>query len=161
MHNNLGNHAGQEKLIQAHGEPERSPVMSILEHLQAITLEIDGSVKVHLVESFHGDLALAMVLGLVVLVVELEVVLDWLSGVLGFLVLAGRDGGGGRPENHQDGNASEDGQEDGGEEPAADLTSKVEWDDGEEGDEQQIGEAVATSGIGGQGSIFDGCILIN
>lgn len=91
MHNNLRNHAGQKELIQAQRKAESSPIMAILHGLEAVALEIHGTVKVHLMEGLHRDLALAMISGAIMLVVEVQVVLDRAAGVFGLLVLARRD----------------------------------------------------------------------
>lgn len=112
MHNDLGDHASQEVLDQTKGEAEASPVMSVLESLQAVTVEVDVSVEVQLVESLHGDLVLALVLGLVLGLLEGQVVLDGAAGKLGLLGLPRRHGRDDEPEGAEEGGRGEDGQED-------------------------------------------------
>lgn len=66
--------------------------MSVLQHLQRITLEVHLSVKVHLMEGLHGNLGFAMVLGTVMLAQEVKVILDRTAGILGLFILSWRDG---------------------------------------------------------------------
>lgn len=159
MHKHLGEETCEEELVQAQGETEAGPVMSVLEDVEAVALEVHGAVEVHFVEGLDGDLVLAIVLGAIGLGVELEVVLDGAAGVLDFLVLARRHRRRSGPVGHQNGNGREDGEEDGGEEATADLASDVPGDEEEEGEEEDIGEGVAAGGVGGERSIFDGGIL--
>lgn len=113
VHDELGNHAGKEELDQTNGEAEACPVMPVLENLEAVTVEVDVTVKVHLMEGLHGDLVLALVFCLVLRLLEGEVVLDGLARVFGLLVLAGAVGGDDEPEGTEKGEGGEDGQEDG------------------------------------------------
>lgn len=159
VHDDLGHHPHEEVLEQAQGETEAGPVVSVLHGLQGVTLEVDLVVEVHLVESLHGDLALAVVLDAVMLAVEVQVVLDRASGVLDLLVLAGGDGRGHSPEDHEDGDGGEDGEEDGGVETTADLAGEVPRDHDQQGDEEDIGEAVTPGGVGREGSILDRRVL--
>lgn len=113
MHDNLRHHSSQEILVQAPGELELGPVMSVLKHLQRITLEVHLSVKVHLMEGLHGDLGLAMVLGTIMLAQEVQVVLDRTAGILGLFILSRRDGRRNGPVGHQDRDGGENGEEQG------------------------------------------------
>ena len=159
MQQQLGDEAEQEVLEETHGELEVGPVMTVLEGLQSITLEVNLAVEVLLVEDLHGDLALAAVSGTVVLTVELQVVLDGEATVLGLLSLAGGDGRGNGPESHENGNRGEDGKEDGGVEASTDLAGQVPGHHDQEEDHQAIGEAVAARGVRGDGGILDGRVL--
>lgn len=111
MHNHLRNHAGQEELIQSHREFESGPIMTVLQHFESIALEIDLAIKVHLMEGLHGDLVLAMILGTIMLVVEMQVVLNRTAGEFGLLISAGTNAGSNSPEDHQDWNGREQGEE--------------------------------------------------
>lgn len=91
MQKHLRNKTKQEMLIHAPCEIETSPIVSVLENIQGITLEIHLAIEVLLVESLYGDLALAPVLGTVMLAVKIKVVLHRATGVPGLLVLTGRD----------------------------------------------------------------------
>lgn len=88
MQEHLRDEASQEMLVQAHREPEASPVVSVLHAVKSITLEVNLPSEVLLVEGLHGDLALAVVLGAVMLAVELEVVFNRTTRVLGLLILS-------------------------------------------------------------------------
>lgn len=122
MHNDLGHHTSQEEPEQAQGEAEVGPVMSVLQDFQHVTLDINLTGEVLLVESLHGDLGTAVVLLPVLLAVELEVGLDGLARELGLVVLPGRHAGCDGPEGHQDGDRGQDGEEDPCVESTADLT---------------------------------------
>lgn len=159
MQQQLGNEAEQEMLEETHGELEVGPVVTVLESLQSIALEVNLAVKVLLVEDLHGDLALAAVGGTVMLAVEVQVVLDGKATVLGLLGLAGRDGRGNSPEGHEDGDGSEDGKENGGVEPSTDLAGQVPGHHDEQEDHQAIGEAVAARRVRRDRGILDSRVL--
>lgn len=113
MHDHFGKHAKKEVLDQANGEAEAGPIVAVLHDLQAVAIEVDITVKVHLVEGLHGDLVFAMVLGLVLGLLEGEVVLDRLARVAGLFVLARADGRDDEPETGQQRNSGQEGKEDG------------------------------------------------
>ena len=121
VHENLGDHAGNEELDQAIGETEAGPVMAVLHNVESIAVEVNLLVEVHLVEGLHGDLVLAAVLELVLGVLEGEVVLHRTTGKLGLLILARREVGMDQPEAGKQGDGGEEGKEDGGLETTADL----------------------------------------
>lgn len=88
MHNDLRNHAREEIPEQTECELPVGPVVSVLHDLQSITLEIDLTVKVHLMKGLHGDLAFAIVPCPVFRVMELQVMLNTSTRVTSFLVLS-------------------------------------------------------------------------
>lgn len=159
MHQQFGNEAGKEVLEKTPGKAEIGPVMSVLQDIKSIPLEINLAIEVLLVESLHGNLALAMIFGTVMFAVELQVVLNRAARVLGFLVLARRHGGGHAPEGYQDWNGREEGKEDGGIKPRSHLASKVPRNKHQQSDQQGSGEAVTAGGVCRKGSIFDGGVL--
>lgn len=160
MHQHLRDETKEEVLVETHGEAEVGPVVSELQSLQGITLEVHLAIEVLLVEDLHGNLALATVGSTIMLAVEVQVVLDGATSILGLFVLAGRNGRGDGPEAHQNGDGGEDGEEDGGVETTTDLAGEVPWDKDEESEEEGVGEAIATLRIRGDGGIFDGRILV-
>lgn len=159
VHQHLGDEAKQEVLEETHGELEVGPVMTVLETLKGITLEINLAIEVLLVEDLHGNLALAAVSGAVMLAVEVQVVLDGAATVLGLLSLARRNGGRDGPEGHQDGDGGEDSEEDGGVETSTNLAGQPPGHHDDQEDHQAIGEAVAAGRVGGNRSIFNGRVL--
>lgn len=142
-------------LVETHGETEIGPIMSEFESLQSIHLEVHLAIEVLLVEGLHGNLALAMVGGTVMLAVEVQIVLDGTATVLGLLSLAGRDRRSHGPEGHENGDGCEESEENGGVETASDLTSQVPGDHDHQEDHQSIGEAVTTRGVRRNRSILD------
>lgn len=159
MHQHLRDEAKQEVLEETRSELEVGPIVTVLESLQSITLEVDLAVEILLVEDLHGDLALAAVGGTVMLAVEVQVVLDGAAAVLGLLGLAGGDRGRDGPEGHQDGDSGEDSEEDGGVEATTNLAGQVPRHHDHQEDHQAIGEAVATGRVGRDGGILDGRVL--
>lgn len=143
VHQHLGDETKQEVLEETSGELEVGPVVTVLEALQSIALEVNLAIEVFLVEDFHGDLALSAVGSTIVLAVELQVVLDGTATVLGLLGLAGRNRGRDSPEGHQDGNGGEESKEDGGVETSTNLASQPPGHNDLQSDHQAIGEAVA------------------
>lgn len=159
VHKQFGDKPQKEMLVESHCEAEVGPVVSELQTLESVALEVDLAGEVLLVENLHWNLALAAIRGAVMVAVEVQVVLDGTAGVLGLLGLAGGDGRCHGPEHHQNRDRREDGEEDGGVEPSADLAGQVPGDQQEQGEKQRIGEAVAASGIGRDRAILDGGIL--
>jgi hypothetical protein len=70
MHDHLGEESKKEEADEANGEAEASPVVAVLEGLEGISLEVNLTIKVHLVEGLHCDLGLATVLEAIGLVLE-------------------------------------------------------------------------------------------
>lgn len=159
VHDNLGHHASKEEPEERQSEAEVGPVVTVLHDLKSVSVEVDIAVEVLLVEGLHGDLAAAVVLGAVGLLVELEVVLNRGTGVASLLVLAGSVAGGNGPESHQDGDSSQDTKEDPGLETTADLVGHVAGDTAEESEQDIVVERLATSGVGGEGSVLDSWVL--
>lgn len=159
MDQQLGNETKQEVFVETHGEAEVGPVVTELETLKSITLEVNLAIEVLLVEDLHGNLALAAVGSTVMLAVELKVVLDGTTSVLGLLVLTRRDGGSNGPVGHQNGDRGKDSEEDGGVETTANLASQVPRNEHEQREEQDVGEAIAAGRVGGNGSILDSRVL--
>lgn len=159
MHDDLGHHAEQEELDKANGEAEADPVMALLHNLKAVTLELNIAVKVHLVESLHGNLVGATVLETVGILLELEIVLDTTVGKANLLILARTDGRDGQPPNSEHGKIDDKSEEEGGLETTANLPAEPPRDDGQDGDEDIVVEGVGTRAIGGKRSVLDGRVL--
>ena len=159
MKDNLGHHASQEVLNQRVREPEIGPIVPLLQNLQAVTLEIDITSKVFLMESLHGNRLLAIVLVLIFLLVESEIVLDGLAREFGLLVFPGGKSRRDNPKSGQDRNINNQGEEDASLPSTSNFPSHVNGHSDEEGEEGGIGEGLATRTVGGKGSIFDRRIL--
>lgn len=159
MHDKLGNHASQKVLDEADGETEASPVVAVLHNLEAVTLELDIAVKVHLVEGLHGDLVGATVLETVGLLLEVEVVLNRTARQLGLVRFAGGDGRDDEPPSCQEGQISDEGEEDEGLEASANLPGQPERNSAQEGEQDLVVERVGARPLSGEGSILDGRIL--
>ena len=159
VHEGLRDQAGENKLDQADGEAEAGPIVSVLEDLEAVAVELDVAVEVHLVEGLHGDLVLAIVFGLVRGLLEGEVVLDGAAGIPGLLVLAGRDDRGDDPEGSEQGDGGKDGEEESSLQATANSPGEVEGDTSQDGEEEDVREALGSGSIGGERGILDGRIL--
>lgn len=161
VHDDLRKHAKEEELQEANSEAEVGPVMTILHNVKAVTLEVDISIKVLLVEGLHGDLVVATVLVSVGLLLEVEVVLDGAAGELNLLGLAGRYGRDDQPPNGEDRKIDEDGKEDGSLEATSDLPAEVPGNQNEDRDQDIVVEGIGARAVSGKGGISDGRELLN
>jgi len=159
VHDDLRHHAKQEELDKANGKAEANPVMTLLHDLKAVTLEVDIAVKVHFVESLHGDLVGATILETVGVLLELEVVLDTTVGEANLLILARADGGDYKPPSGEQGKIDDEGEEEGGLESTANFSAEEPRDKDQDGDEDIVVEGIGTRAIGRERSILDGRIL--
>lgn len=156
VHDNLWSKLEEDELEQADGEPEADPVGSVLENLEAVAVELNIAIEVHVVKGLHWDLALSTVLELVGLVLKGEVVLDWASWKLDLLVLARAHARHDSPERDEDWDRGEEGEEDGGLQASADLPCRVCWHKKQQEEEDDIGERVAARTVGWERSVWDG-----
>lgn len=159
MHDNLGGKAEEDKLEETDSKSEACPVMSVFQHLETVTIHVNLAIKVHVIESLHGDLVSSTVLELIGRVLEGKVVLNWAAGKLDLLVLAGDERRRQRPESDQDRDGGEEAKEDGSLQTTADLPSQVEGDDEEDGEEELVGKAISAGAISWKGGILDGRVL--
>lgn len=156
VHDNLWHHASQEEPEQADSETEVGPVVAVLHDLQCVTVEVDLAIKVLLVEGLHGDLVAAVVLGLVFGTVEGEIVLNWCTGVLGLLVLAGSVSRSNGPEGDEDWEAGQDGEENPCLETAIDLPGEVPRYTSNKTNQDLVVERLAAGSISWERSVLDG-----
>ena len=160
VHNDLGHHAGKEKPEEGQSEAEVGPVVTVLHDLKSVAVEVDITVEVLLVEGLHGDLAAAVVLCAIGLLVELEVVLNGGTGVASLLVLAGSVARGNGPEGHEDRDGSQETEEDPGLEATTNLVGHVGGDAAEESEQDIVVERLAASCIGGERGVLDCWVLL-
>ena len=159
MHKHLRNHASKEKLEKLVGELETGPIMSVFENFEGITLEGNVSGKVHVVESNHRNLDIALVLFNVLGLLELEVVLDGLSGELDLGIATRRVARFEGPVSDEDGNRGDQGDEDERLDASAELAGKVKGDNQDGAKENPVAECLASGSLCGEGSICDCRIL--
>lgn len=159
MHDELRNHAEKEELDQANGEAEASPVMTVLHNLQAVTLEVNITIKVHFVEGFHGNLVRSTVLGAISLLLEVEVEFDGTAGKLSLLIAARTNRGNDEPPSGQKGNINNQGDEDKSLQTTTDFPFQVVGYSKKDGNENSIAERVGARAVGGKGGILDGRVL--
>jgi len=159
VHDDLGHHTSKEEPEERQSEAEVGPVVAVLHNLESVAIEVDVTVEVLLVESLHGDLAAAVVLCAIGLLVELEVVLNGGTGVASLLVLAGSVAGSNGPEGHQDGDGSQETKEDPGLEATTELVGDVGGDTAEESEQDIVVERLATSCVGGERGVLDCWVL--
>lgn len=98
MQKHLGHHARDEEPHEADGEPEARPVMSVLQDVQCVALEVNVAVEVFFMEGLHWDLIASIVLLPVFFFMEGKVVVDWFARKLRLFILTRREGRGGHPE---------------------------------------------------------------
>lgn len=130
----------EDKFEQAQGKCEACPIMSVFQNLQTIAIELDVSIKVHVVESLHGDLVCASVLELVGLILECKVVLDRAPGVSGFLVLARTEPRMEGPECNENGDCCKEAEEDSSLQSTPDFPGHVEGNETKKGEQENVGE---------------------
>lgn len=159
MHDNLRNEAEEDEVEQAQSKSEASPIMSVLQNLQAVAIELDLAIKVHIVEGFHGDLVPPAIFNPIGVVLEGKVVLDRASRKSGLFVLAGSEHRMELPESHEDRNRGEKTEEYGGLQSTAYFPSQVEWDEAEDGEEEDVGESFRSGGICWNWGILDCWVL--
>ena len=121
MHDNFRDEAKEEELEQTHGKSKACPVMPVLQDLQAIAIELNFTIKVHVVESLHRNFVPSAVLDLIRLVLEGKVMFDWASGKSGLFILARSEHRMKQPEGDEDGDGGEESEEDGSLQPASYL----------------------------------------
>lgn len=85
--------------------------------------------------------------------------LDGAPGVLGLLVLAGREAGKDGPAGQKDRNGGEEGKEDGRLQPPTNLPGQVGGHTGQEGEQDLVGERIISTRIGRQWGILNGWVL--
>lgn len=86
--------------------------MSVFQSLQTVTVELNISIKVHVVESLHWNLVSTPVLEFVGLLLESKVMFDWASSISGFFIFARTEHRVQGPKSHEDGNGCEEAKED-------------------------------------------------
>lgn len=111
VHDELRCEAKEDMLEEANCKLEAGPIVSVLKHLETVAIEVDIAVKVHRVESFHGNLTPPAVLDLIGIILERQVVLDRAAWELDLLVLARDERRRDIPEADQDGDGGEKGKE--------------------------------------------------
>lgn len=155
MHDHLGEEAKKEEANEANGEAEAGPVVAVLEGLKSIALEVNLTVKIHLVERLHCDLGLATVLEAIGLVLEVQVVLNTTVGEASLLSFAGADRRDNEPEGSKKGKIDKDSKEDEGLQATTDLPFEVVWNADQEGDQESVAERVGAGAIRRERSIGD------
>lgn len=144
-----------DELEQVNGEGEVGPVVTVLQDLQDVAVELDLAVQVHLSEGLQGDLVTAAPLGLVFGALEGNVVLDGTTGQLHLLVGARAEGGGKGPVGDQQGEDEDEGKEEPGLLAATEETGDESGNTDEDGCEEVVGEALVTGTVGGEWCIVD------
>lgn len=143
MNNHLGDHAQEEMLNQTESKAGLGPVVAPFQNVEHVAIELHLTIKVLLLESFNGDLLLAVVCLAVFLLGKLQIVFDGLARQLGLLVLAGCKFRGDPPEGTKDGETSEEKEEDPGLEAHAHIVGKPCRDADNQADEAIVGKRVA------------------
>lgn len=125
MHNDFRCELEENELEQADGEGEAGPIGTVLEDLEAVAVELDIALKVHVVEGLHWDLCPPAVLELVGIVLEGEVVLNRATRECHFLVFARTKGRVEVPERNQERDRGEEGEKNRRLQTATDFPGRV------------------------------------
>jgi hypothetical protein len=86
VHNHFRHHSSKEEPEEREGKAEAGPIVAVFHNLKTVTVELDVSVKVHLVECLHRNPVPATVFEPVALVLEREIVLNRCTRVASLLV---------------------------------------------------------------------------
>lgn len=121
VHDDFRRKLEEYELEQAQGKPEACPIVSVLEYLQCIAIEVNLSIEIHVVESLHGDLVASAILGLICGILEGKVVLDRAARERDFFSLPRTEGRSQVPETDQDRYSSDEPKEDSSLESSANL----------------------------------------
>jgi hypothetical protein len=121
--------------------------MSVFHNLEAVPIEVNVAIKVHVMESLHWNLIASSVLELVGLIFEGKVVFDRAAWNSGLFILARTERRGKVPEANQDGNCGEGTKEYACLQPSTDLPGKVCWGECNKGEEEDVGEAFVARAI--------------
>lgn len=108
-------------LEQRQSKSEACPIVPVLQNFQAVAIEVDLAIKEHTIEGLIRNLVVSAILGLILGILECEVVLNWAAWELGLLVLAGTEGRCQIPETDQDRDCCEEAEEDAGLQSSTDL----------------------------------------
>lgn len=159
VHDDLWCELEEDKLEKADGESEASPIGSVLEDLQAVTIEFDIAIEVLVVESLHRDLRLSTIPQSIGLVLEGKVMLDWAPGQSNLLISARAEARRHSPERNKNWDRGEDGEEDGRLQASTNLPRGICWHDEEQCEEDGIGEGFAARPICWERCVLDRRIL--
>lgn len=127
VHDQLRNHAKQEKLDQTNGKSEASPVMTVFHDLEAVALEINISIKVHFMESLHWDLVQTTVLGTISFLFKVEIEFNRTAGKLRLLIAARANRRNDEPPRGQKRKIDEQSEKYESLEPTAKLPFQIVW----------------------------------
>lgn len=127
MHNDFRGELEENELEQADSEGEAGPVGTVLEDLEAVAVELDIALEVHVVESLNWDLGPPAVLELIGIVLEGEVVLDWATRESHFLIFARAESRVEVPEGNQERDRREEAKENRRLQTATDFPGRVCW----------------------------------
>ena len=125
MHDNFWCKVEEDVFEKTYCEFEACPVMTVLENLESITVKVDISIEVHVVESFHRNLVLSAVFYFIGFVLKGKIMLDWTSWVLGLFILAWGEAGEYCPECEENGDSGDETKEDGSLESTTNLPGEV------------------------------------
>lgn len=125
MHDDFWREVEEDIFEKTDGEFEACPVMSVLENLKCVAIEVNLSIKVHVVKGFHRNLVLAAVFQPVGLFLEGKIMLDRASWILGLLILARGEAGEDCPECKENWDGCNETEENSSLETTANLPRKV------------------------------------
>ena len=155
MHDHFWYHPSKEVPKQTNREPEICPIVPVLHDLQRIAFEVHCTVKIHLLKRLHRYFVLPPVLAPILLISKLEIMFDRPTRVSSFFILPGRYPGCNAPEGHENWYRGKDGDEEPCENATTDLPGKVGGNEGDQGEKNGIGKALAPRSVSREGSILN------
>jgi hypothetical protein len=121
MHNDFWDKAKENIMEQDSSESEACPIMSVFQYLQAITIELSIPFKIQIMKGLHRNLVFSMIFSFVGLLLECDVVFNWATRIFCLFVLSGREGRRKGPQCEEDRDRSEECEEYGRLQSAADF----------------------------------------
>lgn len=159
VHDHFRNETKEEELEKRRGELESTPVMTVFKSIKTVKVEAHFVSEVQFVESLPRNL-LSVVLGLKTLIMESDVVLNWLSRKLHFLVDPWREGGHKRPVSNENREEKKDSEEYIGLKPESKFTCDVKRCNKDGSKDDKVGERLRSWAVRWKWGIFDGRRLV-
>ena len=156
VHEDIGEELEDDEAEQLPGEHKGSPVVTVLEHLEKIAVEVGIAIKVHAHKGLHRHLVATVVLGAILILVEGHIVLDGKARILDPVIDARAGPRCDSPECNEDGEEGDEEKEDGSLETPTQLPCEIGRHAKKQGEQKIIGKVDVAGPIGWQRWVVDG-----
>jgi hypothetical protein len=135
--------------------------MTQFENIQTVAFERDITSKVHFVKSLHGNLGTALIFCNVIFIFELEVMLNWLSWKLRFLIPPRGEGRRQCPVSCQDRESGDQGEENKCLDSASYFSGQIKWHNHKCTNQDLVAESLTTRAFGREWGIANRRVLMS